>query len=90
MNVTFAFVCAKKYGSDLASVDSELQKTNLYNNASWAIRAYDGEDKNGNGILDEGEDLDNDGEITRYILPAPPQSPSVKVIPESNKVTIYS
>jgi hypothetical protein len=89
MNVTFAFVCAKKFGSNLASEDSDLQKTNLYNNASWAIRAYNGEDKNGNGELDEGEDLDSDGEITRYILPAPPQSPSVRVVPESNKVSIY-
>jgi len=89
MNVTFAIVCAKKYGSDLASLDSEVQKTNLYSNASWAIRAYNGEDRNGNGILDEGEDYNNDGLITRYILPAPPQSPSVKVIPESNKATIY-
>lgn len=89
LNITFAFVAAKKYGTDLASFDTELQKTNLYANASWAIRAYNGEDRNGNGVLDPGEDADGNGVITRYILPSPPNSPKVKVIPENQKVTIY-
>jgi len=89
VNITFAIVAAKKYGSDLASMDTELQKSNLYANSSWAIRAYNGEDRNGNGILDAGEDLDGNGVITRYILPAPPTSPVVKVIPENQKITIY-
>lgn len=89
INVTFAILCAKKYGNDLPSLDTKEQRTNLYNNASWAIRAYNGEDRNGNGILDPGEDADNDGKITRYILPAPPNSPKVKVIPGSRKATIY-
>jgi len=40
-------------------------------------------------VLDENEDLNGDGKLTRYVLPAPPTSPIVKVIPENNKVTIY-
>lgn len=89
INVSFAIVGAKKFGVDPASMDTEEQKANLYSNAGWALRAYNGEDRNGNGILDPGEDLDGDGQITRFILPSPPKSPRVKVIPESNKVTIY-
>ena len=89
INVVFAIVCAKKYGTDPASLDTKEQKTNLYSNADWALRAYHGEDRNRNGILDPGEDLDGDGKITRYILPAPPITPKVKVIPENQKVTIY-
>ncbi len=89
INVVFAIVCAKKYGPDPANLDTEEQKTNLYANADWALRAYYGEDRNRNGILDPGEDLDGDGKITRYILPTPPVSPVVKVIPESQKATIY-
>ena len=85
----FAIVAAKKYGFDDPSLDTPIQKLNLYGNAGWAIRAYNGEDRNGNNILDPGEDLDGDGEITRYILPAPPLSPVTKVVPENNKVTIY-
>lgn len=89
INVVFAIVCAKKYGTDPANLDTEEQKQNLYANADWALRAYYGEDRNRNGILDPGEDLDADGKITRYILPTPPTSPVVKVIPESQKATIY-
>ncbi len=89
INVTFAIVAAKKFGPDPANFDTEVQKTNLYTNAGWAIRAYNGEDRNGNGMLEPEEDLNGDGQITRYILPAPPQSPRVKVVPESQKATIY-
>ncbi len=89
INVVFAIVCAKKYGTELASLDNDEQKTNLYTNADWALRAYFGEDRNRNGILDPNEDLDGDGKITRYILPTPPTTPKVKVIPESQKATIY-
>ena len=89
INVVFAIVCAKKFGNDPAAYDTEEQKTNLYANADWALRAYYGEDRNRNGILDPGEDLDGDGKITRYILPAPPTVPKVKVIPGDREATIY-
>jgi len=89
INVVFAIVCAKKFGSDPPNLDTEEQKTNLYANADWALRAYHGEDRNRNGILDPGEDLDGDGKITRYILPAPPITPKVRVVPENQKATVY-
>jgi hypothetical protein len=89
INVVFAIVCAKKYGNDPASYDTEEQKTNLYSNADWALRAYFGEDRNRNGILDSGEDIDGNGKITRYVLPAPPQLPVVKVVPGDRMATIY-
>jgi hypothetical protein len=89
INVVFAIVCAKKYGNDPAAYDTPEQKTNLYSNASWALRAYYGEDRNHNGVLDPGEDIDGNGKITRYILPSPPIYPNVKVIPQSQSVTIY-
>ncbi|MEO8399199.1 MAG: hypothetical protein ABI550_05205, partial [Ignavibacteriaceae bacterium] len=89
INVVFAIVAAKKFGSDPASLDTKEQKTNLYSNAEWALRAYFGEDRNRNGVLDNGEDLDGNGKITRYILPAPPITPKVRVVPENQKATIY-
>lgn len=89
INVVFAIVCAKKYGDDPAYMDTEEQKTNLYINADWALRAYFGEDRNRNGVLDPGEDLDGDGKITRYILPTPPTTPKVKVVPDNQRATIY-
>jgi hypothetical protein len=89
INVVFAIVCAKKYGDELAALDTDEQKINLYSNADWALRAYFGEDRNRNGVLDINEDLDGDGKITRYILPTPPTPPKVKVVPENQKATIY-
>ena len=89
INVVYAIVCAKKYGDDPAVLDNEEQKTNLYSNAEWALRAYFGEDRNRNGKLDPGEDLDGNGKITRYILPAPPSPPIVKVVPGNQSVSIY-
>ncbi len=89
LNVVYAVVCAKKYGNDPAAIDNEEQKTNLYSNADWALRAYFGEDRNRNGVLDAGEDLNGDGKITRYVLPSPPVLPHVKVIPGNQKATIY-
>jgi hypothetical protein len=89
INVVFAIVCAKKYGTDPQDKDTPEQKLNLYSNAEWALRAYFGEDRNRNGKLDPGEDLDGNGKITRYILPAPPLPPNIKVVPGDQDVSIY-
>ncbi|MCU0612869.1 MAG: hypothetical protein MUE60_13915 [Candidatus Eisenbacteria bacterium] len=78
MNIVFAVVCAKKYGNDPNTEDTELAKRNLYSNSYWAQTAYNGEDRNGNGvldtleedlnangILDEGEDVNGNGVLDR-------------------------
>jgi len=70
-------------------LDTKEQKLNLFSNAEWALRAYYGEDRNRNGKLDPGEDLDGNGKITRYILPSPPITPVVKVVPGNQEVSIY-
>jgi len=41
INIVFAVIAAKKFGTDPPSFDTELQKKNLYNNSGWAQRAYD-------------------------------------------------
>ena len=52
-------------------------------------KVFQGEDKNNNGVLDEGEDTDGDGDLTRYLFPTPPDNPKVKVQLETGKVTLY-
>jgi len=69
--------------------DSPGRRANLHVNKDWAQKAYDGEDKNRNNMLDEGEDLNNNGEIDRYILPQPPPIPSIAVDVGDQKVTVY-
>ena len=89
INVVYGVVCAKKNGTDPPSLDTEFQKEILYTHASWAQRAYNGEDKNENGKLDPGEDTNGNHFLDRYLLPAPPDIPKLKTIIESNKVTLW-
>ncbi len=90
INVVFAVVCADKFGSKQpTATDTRADRTTLYGNSDWALRAYFGNDKNRNGKIDPSEDIFGDGKIHRYILPAPPTVPIMKVVSEQNKATIY-
>ena len=84
--IIMAIVCARWNG---AIDDSPERRANLHVNNDWAQKAYDGEDVNRNNILDDGEDLDKDGKITRYILPEPPPVPNIALEVDNQKVTIY-
>ena len=86
-NIAFTIVCA--LWAPGTGGDSPMRRENLYVNYDWAQKAYDGEDKNRNNILDEGEDANGNQIIDRYILPAPPPSPNMFVEVESQKVTLY-
>ena len=89
VNVAFAIVCGGKNGTDANNTDSIENRKNLYNNVFWAQTAYNGEDRNGNNQLDPGEDIDRDGEIDRYVLPTPPQTPRIRIVPSDRKATVY-
>jgi len=88
-NVVFGIVTAKKYGTRPNSVNDSLSRANLIDHIGWALRAYNGEDANGNGVLDPGEDTNLNGKLDRYQLPEPPVPPKVKVVPSDRSVTIY-
>ena len=85
-NVVVTIVCARWQGT---TDDGPARRANLHINNDWAQKAYDGEDKNRNNILDEGEDLDEDGKITRYILPEPPPVPNIALTVDDQEVTVY-
>jgi hypothetical protein len=91
LNVVFAVVCGHGEGPWIEGFanDTAYRRSNLSLNADWAMRAYNGEDANGNGVLDEGEDLDGDGELDRYVLPAPPPSPRLRLSPGRGEVAIW-
>ena len=86
-SISFTVVCG--LWSDGYSADSPGRRSNLHVNYDWAQKAYDGEDKNRNNRLDDGEDINENQIIDRYILPAPPPSPNMHVDLESKKVTLY-
>ena len=89
LEVVYGVICAKKTGNDPQSWDSTYQRAELYSHADWCQKAYNGEDKNGNGRLDPGEDINGNGILDRYLLPSPPNSPITKIVNDVNKVTVY-
>ncbi len=92
VTVAFAIVCAPKFNTgnptDYQNNAFASRKT-LYDNATWAQRTYNGDDRNGNGILDPGEDIYGDGKIHRYIFPNILPPPHVHVEPGNGQATIY-
>ena len=100
IEVVFAVVCAKKFGTQPAYADLPDQRKTLYANGQWAQQSYQGEDVNGNDHLDPGEDIAGrdsvlglqympDHEITRYLLPSPPNRPKVRADVENQAVVLY-
>lgn len=90
VTLAFAIVCGKMTPTgEPVSKNSGAQRKQIRENASWAQRSYNGEDRNFNGKLDEGEDLDGDGEIDRYILPAPPKIPRTRYEAKEGKIEVY-
>jgi hypothetical protein len=83
----FAVVCGRWASNDRNDVPE--RRTNLILNAQWAQTIYNGEDSNGNGILDPDEDLNGNGELDHYIFPKPPPSPRLAVVPGDGEVTLY-
>lgn len=90
INVSFSLVCAKKKeDGNPNTADNPVQQEIMVQNSLFAQTAYNGEDANFNGILDPGEDRDEDGKITRFVLPSPPNIPRNKVIAANNKIELY-
>lgn len=87
INIAFAIVLGKKFEDGNPNGENNPNQQSIFiRNADWAQTAYNGEDVNFNGILDEGEDANNDGKLTRFTLPSPPDVPQTRV--EANDTTI--
>ena len=89
LNVVFGVLCSRKFGPAPARDDTRDQRRTLASNASFCQKAYDGEDLNGNNILDPGEDLNGNGRLDHYQLPQPPRPPLVRAEVDDQNLTIY-
>jgi hypothetical protein len=85
----FGVICAKKNGTQAARLDTRDQRKTLINNAGLCQQAYDGEDVNGNNMLDLGEDLNGNGKLDHYRLPQPPRPPKVRAEVESGNAVLF-
>jgi hypothetical protein len=90
IKVSYAYIFArKKEDGNPNSDNNEVQRSTFLSNANWAQTAYNGEDVNFNGVLDDGEDNNGDGVLTRFVLPSPPDIPNTKMITSDSKVEIF-
>lgn len=93
ITVYFVFSGALKpeefQGLNNKDVDTEESRVNLVKTINSANRVFQGEDRNNNGVLDEGEDIDGDNQLTRYLFPTPPDNPKIRVELDGGKVTLY-
>jgi hypothetical protein len=89
LSVIFGVMCARKAGTQAAQLDTRDQRKTLAANAALCQQAYDGEDVNGNNILDPGEDLNGNGKLDHYRLPQPPKAPKVRAEVDNQNVVIY-
>lgn len=87
--VTFGVICARKSGTSPASQDTREQRATLLNNSGFCQQAYDGEDGNGNNLLDPGEDLNGNGLLDHFQLPQPPRPPKVRLEVENRSVSLF-
>jgi hypothetical protein len=87
VQAVFAIVCGRWAGN--YPDDIPERRADLLLNAQWAQTIYNGEDSDGDGILDEGEDLNGNGQLDHYIFPEPPPSPRLAVVPGDGRVTLY-
>lgn len=91
-NYAVAYVCAPKDirqvsgNSILSTPDS---RRTLVANMARVRSTYVGEDVNEDGKYDPALDLDGNGKLDRFVLPEPPSSPKMKIVPSDNKVEIY-
>lgn len=69
--------------------DNTATRAQLDETVDWIYRTFQGEDTNGNGVLDAGEDLNGNSVLDRYLIPEPPQTPQVQLQLDAGKVTLY-
>ncbi|MCA9783672.1 MAG: hypothetical protein H6678_09600 [Candidatus Delongbacteria bacterium] len=95
LNAVFAIACgraAQLTPTQQASPAPDVlhyRAANLVASTDWAKIAWDGEDRNGNGVLDPGEDLIANGVLDRYLLPQPPPGPRTHLEVADHAITLY-
>lgn len=87
-----AFVCAKKNvvpvsGTNILSTPASRGELNDHVKRTRAT--YVGEDVNEDGKFDAALDMNGNGVLDRFVLPEPPLTPNMKIVPSDNKVEVY-
>ncbi len=91
-NYAVAYICAPKTVKTVSGnsiLSTPESRATLTENFTRARATYVGEDVNEDGKYDSTLDVNNNGKLDRFVLPEPPSSPKMKIVPSDNKVEIY-
>ncbi len=89
---TMAFVAARNSAYQVNNsfvTASPESRAELTDHLKRTRSTYVGEDIHEDGKYDPELDANQNGKLDRFILPEPPSSPKIKIIPTDNKVEIY-
>lgn len=91
-NYVVAYVCAPKtvkqvVGNNILSTPQS--RVDLVSNLSRTRATYVGEDINEDGKYDPALDANGNGVLDRFVLPEPPATPKMKIVPTESKVEVY-
>jgi len=89
---TMAYVAAKNSAYQISNnyvVANEAARAELTDHFKRTRSTYLGENVNEDGKYNSALDINGNGKLDQYILPEPPTSPKLKIIPSDNKVEIY-
>ncbi len=91
-NYAVAYVCAPKTVKQVSGnsiLSTPESRATLTENFTRVRATYVGEDVNEDGKYDSILDINGNGILDRFVLPEPPTSPKMKIVPSDNKVEIY-
>ncbi len=91
-NYVVAYVAAKKSVKQVSGtsiLSTPESRAELTEHLSRTRATYVGEDVNEDGKYNAELDANGNGKLDRFVLPEPPNSPKMKIVPSDNKVDIY-
>jgi hypothetical protein len=91
-NYVVAYVAAKKSVKQIAGntiLSTPESRAELTEHFARTRSTFVGEDVNEDGKYSAELDANGNGILDRFVLPEPPTSPKMKIVPSDNKVEIY-
>ena len=91
-NYVVAYVAAKKSVKQIAGntiLSTPESRAELTEHFARTRSTFVGEDVNEDGKYSPELDANGNGILDRFVLPEPPTSPKMKIVPSDNKVEIY-
>ena len=91
-NYVVAYVAAKKSVKQIAGntiLSTPESRAELTEHFARTRSTFVGEDVNEDGNYSPELDANGNGILDRFVLPEPPTSPKMKIVPSDNKVEIY-